>query len=1296
MNKKETATNVGVLSDKIDRMTGLFNYDYFLLEAQRALKESKPQDSFAIFYSDILGFKVLNDLYGMEEGNRQLNAFAKTLVHPSRPGISTRIFSDLFVKLFPLQPGETGEGLSQLFETQMINFLNRQSSFHPECDLKICAGLCIVSDKTQRGLITAIDNANTARKQSREGGQTSCIFFDEVMEKQQNMQRQLAFDLQKALKQNDFSFYLQPKVNLHSGKIVGAEALSRWTKPDGTTVSPADFIPMMEKDGSIVKLDFFIYGKLADSIRRRLNEKKTVVPVSLNVSRAHLSNQNFVKQVHEIFASRKIDPSLIEFELTESMLMEKTENAVAVLNELKNYGYKASVDDFGSGYSSLSLVAKLNVDVLKLDKTLLGSQPNILTNRRRAVLTSIIEMARKLHLTVLCEGVETIEQAAYLNEIGCHLMQGFYVSRPVPETEFYQLLDKYKGYYPFPWTMSEMEQELTNPSGLSGLSSGSLASISNSIFNILPGGTMGIDPATGKILFVSDTMAELMGSPASEIIKGKIQDWYACGCLKGEVPKLRQELLNQLESEGKINFSFPFTRKDETSKWLSLRAGFTSNGEWGQYLLCFFFDETRVHRSEQVLAKTLDQMQAERNFYRGLYENVMCGIVRCRMNLLDGSTHTVSANKTAAQIFGFHTPEALSAASGGCLCDFFAKENQDMIRSRLPKLSKKNNGFSLRAAIHKGDGKEAWVDCHFQLVQKSRSNLVFQIIFLDCTDVIRQKSESNYIDSLYQQAGCGLLIHRITADNDYECVRINDEAVNLFQASSMEEYQKRFKQDHSAYFYPDDFPGVRKKLKELKGYGDSVSFYHRILLDSGEIRWVYNTVKRLADQSGAPILLGTVIDCTERKELELKIREEKEQLASLYNSTSCGILQFTWDGEAVTVKAFNKQADSILSSQKALLLEQPQKLSDSFLFLIEHDEEKITAALNKLKAKKQFTIQSLIRVSDKKSLYIESTFCHVSEQDGVKTVQCTLVDITKRRTLEAQLENYYHNISGLMHQSIFMFDFKDDKLTFYSKDKDLEYIPAHIDRFEERCKNGELSHFVYPTLLTESIYSSKETCRWNNIEFKINTQDGRTKWFSCSFYLTRDENGEPESGMGCLQDITHNVLERQRLQHLSEIDRLTGILNKATTEEKCRRFLEKETSGKSALLIMDLDNFKSTNDTHGHQFGDRVLHQFGRRLKMLFRKDDIIGRIGGDEFLILLRNIGDKEIALNRALSICQLTKDIAEWLNFPGISCSVGIALAPQHGDSYEDLLRSADKALYAAKKAGKNQFCLYEPEDV
>ena len=243
---------------------------------------------------------------------------------------------------------------------------------------------------------------------------------------------------QIALQQNEFQVYYQPKVNLQNQKIIGAEALIRWIKADGSAMLPGEFIPVYEKTGEIIALDFFVYQSTCQYLRSRLNANQPVVPISMNVSRMHLRNQNLVTFVEQLLKEYEIPPYLLEFELTENLYIEDYQHIRRIMTALKKLGVRVSIDDFGSGYSSLNILTKLHCDVLKLDQTFLDCDH--ISKKNRLVIEAIHKMAKELGISVICEGVETEKQAKFLESIGCFFIQGYLVAKPLPEKDFSERL----------------------------------------------------------------------------------------------------------------------------------------------------------------------------------------------------------------------------------------------------------------------------------------------------------------------------------------------------------------------------------------------------------------------------------------------------------------------------------------------------------------------------------------------------------------------------------------------------------------------------------------------------------------------------------------------------------------------------------------------------------------------------------------------------------------------------------------------------------------------------------------
>ena len=226
-----------------------------------------------------------------------------------------------------------------------------------------------------------------------------------------------------------------------TNRIEGAEALIRWCKEDGNIIYPNDFIPVFEKNKSVTLLDYYVYDEVCKYIRHRLDNNLPVVRISVNVSRVHLySIDDIIDYIKGLLTRYDIPPEYLEFELTETSFTDKVDDTISLMQRLRKLGVKVSMDDFGSGYSSLNVLTKLPLDVLKLDKEFMRDFET--DSEEKIVIPSLIDMAKKLNLDVVCEGVETDKQVEFLREVGCDYVQGFYYSKPIPQEEFDEMLSK--------------------------------------------------------------------------------------------------------------------------------------------------------------------------------------------------------------------------------------------------------------------------------------------------------------------------------------------------------------------------------------------------------------------------------------------------------------------------------------------------------------------------------------------------------------------------------------------------------------------------------------------------------------------------------------------------------------------------------------------------------------------------------------------------------------------------------------------------------------------------------------
>ena len=418
-----------------DVMTGLSTLHKFRMDAAELVK-TKPQ-RYAVIYWDIPKFKYINDTYGYQAGDRVLYDLALYLNKhlKQEDSILARDSGDKFVGICPIKDTEEFREWLKSINTE---FHEKQKEKNITVNLTLVSGAYIMEEKNH-DISTAIDNANIARKEVKRGQPNGCCFYDEEMEARIRREVEILNNMEEALKNHEFVVYLQPKISLNQETPAGAEALVRWRRMDGSMVSPGEFIPLFEKNGFIVNLDFYVYEEVCRTIRWWMDHDMRVVPVSVNVSRIHLNDEQFIFKLKNLVESYQVPPEFIELELTESMFLDNTKAALTTMQELRKMGFSVSIDDFGAGYSSLSLLKDMATDVIKLDKEFFVHGEML--NEEKIVVSSIINMAKQLNMKVLSEGIETKNQTEFLKEMDCDMVQGYFYAKPMPIREFERFLN---------------------------------------------------------------------------------------------------------------------------------------------------------------------------------------------------------------------------------------------------------------------------------------------------------------------------------------------------------------------------------------------------------------------------------------------------------------------------------------------------------------------------------------------------------------------------------------------------------------------------------------------------------------------------------------------------------------------------------------------------------------------------------------------------------------------------------------------------------------------------------------
>lgn len=403
-----------------DELTGLRNKESFFEFVQASMREN-PSDEYAIVVMDIDKFSVINDVYGMKTGDEVLCYVADAIKKYTDDGCICRMYSDNFAML-----------LTNKSDDDILNIMNNivESIKHYPLDINIMVsyGIYKVEDTTLSvGMMC--DWAGYAKKAVKGNVLKFGRFYDEQLRDSMLEDQMMESEMEQALEEGQFRLYLQPKIDILTSKVIGAEALVRWIHPTKGMIMPNRFIPLFEKNSFIIRMDIYLWEQVCKVLRRWIDEGKNPVPISINLSRLHIVDPTLKDTLLSLTDRYNIPHELLEIEITETAFMDQTKAIQQCVQDLKALGFIVSIDDFGSGYSSLNMLKEVDVDTLKIDRGFLNEV--VSTSRGKTIMSHTIAMANDLNLNVISEGVETVEQAEFLVKNGCRSAQGFLYSKPL-------------------------------------------------------------------------------------------------------------------------------------------------------------------------------------------------------------------------------------------------------------------------------------------------------------------------------------------------------------------------------------------------------------------------------------------------------------------------------------------------------------------------------------------------------------------------------------------------------------------------------------------------------------------------------------------------------------------------------------------------------------------------------------------------------------------------------------------------------------------------------------------------
>ena len=412
----------------LDPVTGGMNWVYFVKTGTRLLRRRlRKNKHYAVVSFAMRHYTNYCTYYGVSNGEELLGKFYSVLQEcVGKKELAVRHERAEFGLLLLFEDeAELEQRLTKIMF--MLNSVAADQSFH------FSTGVYII-DKNEDNITEIYNSAVVARNRYSEDATKQICYFSDELYKEQVWERKVENDMEKALYNHEFELYLQPKYDTKSETLSAAEALVRWNHPTEGCVPPGKFIPIFESNGFIIQLDDYMLIEVCRMQATWIARNERIVPISVNVSRAHFAKDDLAERICKIVDTFKVPHSVIELELTESAFFDDKKVLLSTVKKLKDAGFKISMDDFGAGYSSLNTLKELPLDVVKLDAEFFRGKDEM--NRGRLIVEETINLAKKLNMQIVAEGIETREQVDFLKNNGCDLIQGFYFAKPLPVAEF--------------------------------------------------------------------------------------------------------------------------------------------------------------------------------------------------------------------------------------------------------------------------------------------------------------------------------------------------------------------------------------------------------------------------------------------------------------------------------------------------------------------------------------------------------------------------------------------------------------------------------------------------------------------------------------------------------------------------------------------------------------------------------------------------------------------------------------------------------------------------------------------
>lgn len=835
-----------------DPLTGLYNRETFFEKAGNMVYSARP-NSYIVSAFDINNFRNINDQYGQAAGDNMLKQLSGRIdeVLCRVGGICCRVSADNFACIYPSDSAAVDA------VTERQDFII--SDLEVKISVSFSVGRYIIEDLSLP-ISAMYDRANMAKKAIKGRYDVHTAYYNASMREAFLREQMIISSMEQALQNGEFVVYFQPQYNHGTGAMIGAEALTRWMHPTEGMISPGVFIPIFEKNGFIYKLDEYIWDCTCGHIKAWLEKGIDVLPVSVNVSRFDIYQDDFYETITGLPEKYGISIDLLRLEITETAFASSPQQIISIVKRLVDFGFTVEIDDFGSGYSSLNTLKDVPAQVLKLDMRFMESSSE--SQRGGSIVNSVVRMAKWLYMPVIAEGVETMEQADFLNSIGCNYIQGYLYSKPIPADDFETLLDQ-----------SSKEAKMQTLETIKTLDPNMFwdpKSMETLIFNSYVGGAAVAEYCNGKIeyLRINEKFITELGfeTTVERVLSSDPLGYTNAECREIATAAIERAIETGEETEFEI-----YQKLSETAipQWIRARTCVIGRS-YGRTLLYIAIENiTNSKLAEQRIKETGEQLET-------IMDTITSGV--CAYAIEDYyNGYVLFANTQYYSMFGY-TEEQFKKEVKIIFDVIHPEEKQRVIRHAMEAMSS-NKLISYDYRGVKRDGSIVVLHGDSKIISVSgEENPVLLVVTTDVTDSIEREQASEL--RKYTDALVGIYDEIFEFNFQENAIKRLDSAIDSRFAVA-DELEPRIYRLIDALIHPDDRDGVLELYKSYTS-GENIGRNSELefrLFSEGKPIWFYCRVIALNDYRYILMML----DKSKEKQNELAAEQRTALLSVLTN-----------------------------------------------------------------------------------------------------------------------------------------------------------------------------------------------------------------------------------------------------------------------------------------------------------------------------------------------------------------------------------------------------------------------------